>query len=111
MDSFSINAANAVDALNSMLDADHLAIRRLTLHREPTNEDMAHHPTAQVHVRTHRFMNPSIHLDPPELYIGMLGVINGIFGVDESGHGFIGVIVEADGTISRFRLMNEDGDN
>lgn len=73
----------AIGVLNELLRTDEQAITALVEHRVTANAALADHPTAQVMVRDH---GPRI--GP---CIGMLGVINAIFGADENGYGYIGV--------------------
>jgi hypothetical protein len=81
---------DAVDALNSMLVADPAAMQNLLGYRVPCNEALANHPTCQVGGELeHRFVR-------------MLGIINGIFGKDERGWGYIAANLD-DGKLVRFQ--------
>lgn len=81
---------DAVDALNSMLEHDGLAISRLVGHRVGCNDRLAGHPTAQVGARGDGFE------------IGMLGVLNGIFAEVPNGAGPIAAEVDGGGKVVRF---------
>lgn len=80
----------AIDVLNAAKEADLDAIQALVGHRVPCNERLANHPTVQVGRRLEPFS------------VGMLGIINGLFGVDEKEWGFIGAEYKGDGTLLRF---------
>lgn len=71
-----------VDFLNSLLEIDRSAITILCSTRIGCNEELANHPTVQVHASKAKFYS-----------IGFLGIINGLFGVikegEKKGHGFI----------------------
>jgi hypothetical protein len=67
----------AIQALNSMLAADPEAMLALVEARVPCNDALANHPTCQVGG------------DKGAYAVGMLGVLNGIFGKDEAGWGYI----------------------
>ena len=73
----------AVEVLNEALLNDRHAIEALFAHRVPATEALANHPTIQV------LFNP---IGNPTL--GTLGLINGLFGVDDQGWGLIAAIVD-----------------
>lgn len=79
-----IDAAIAV--LNQALEADPEAVAGLVNHRVPCNAKLAAHPTIQV---------------GPD-GVGLLGILNGLFGADPRGWGFICAVLSEDGTILRF---------
>jgi hypothetical protein len=86
-----ITVDQAIDALNSMLEADPRAISALVAQRVPCTRALADHPTAQVGD------------DHGVLLIGLLGVLNGIFGKDEGGWGYISAEVAPVNQVQRFR--------
>jgi hypothetical protein len=90
-------ATQAVNILNEAMRSDPRAIRALfTVHREPCNEKLAKHSTIQIRQ------------DGDSLYsIGVLGLVNGLLGVDESGNGPICALIEDDGSISGFALRSK----
>ena len=73
-----ITPQDAVDLLNEAAKLNAQAIRALVDHRVRVNDKLADHPTIQVAVN--RYEVP---------YLGMLGVLNGLFGIDEHGCGAI----------------------
>ena len=75
MISETISIDDVVEYLNSVLEADPLALRALLCTFIPCNKKLAKHPTAVV--------NPAWH----EGYtIGVIGLINGMFGVGEDNY-------------------------
>jgi hypothetical protein len=86
----------AIERLNSMVLADPHAMQRLCEHRTLCNAALTEHPTAQVVAqRGDQFVGE-------HNIIGMLGVINGIFGVDADGWGFIAAKYEDTGELLEF---------
>lgn len=79
----------AIERLNSMLEVDPDAVARLIETRIPCDE-LADHPTAQVH-----------EAEDGLCYVGHLGLLNGIFGIDDDGWGPICALFE-DGELVRF---------
>ncbi len=80
----------AIATLNSILQADHEAIRKLIERRIPCNQALADHPTVQVDGIADGH------------YVGMLGIINGLFGVDEREWGYIAAQYDDAGQLQRF---------
>lgn len=92
----SITPEDAIRVLNRALKADPAAVAALALSRTACNQALADDPTVQVlWERTGGY------------HVGLLGILNGLFGVDEGGWGAIGADVE-DGEIRRFRVLTED---
>lgn len=83
----------AVKLLNEANDADPDAMSRLISHRTPCNDRMANHPTIQVGKDGSTFL------------VGMLGIINGIYGTRVNGHGFVAAITNDEGEILRFEKI------
>lgn len=77
----------AISVLNTALDADPVAINTLFSFRVPVNTQLSNHPSIRV-----RFNDT----------LGILGLINGLFGTMEDGWGHISALVELDGKIVRF---------
>lgn len=82
----------AIHRLNSMLAYDPDCMHDLVEHRVPCNEDMVRHESAQVY--------PINELGDKGL--GVLGVINGLFGADEEGWGPIAAYFD-EGKLQEFR--------
>jgi hypothetical protein len=72
----SVTLDEAVEFLNGLLALDRPAMAALLLNRVPCGEGLARHPTVQV-MRRNGFQ------------VGLLGVLNGLFGTDENGRGSI----------------------
>lgn len=80
-----------ISFLNELVQIDPQAVDALVRNRVPCNAAMADHPTVQCGKRAEGGFE-----------VGMLGVLNGIFGADHDGWGFICVMYEDDGRIRRF---------
>jgi len=68
--------------LNELIELDKPAIAALIANRVPCNERLAGHPSCQVGVQHGGY------------HVGMLGILNGMFGVDENGWGPITFVFE-----------------
>lgn len=84
-----ISIDDAISYLNDILSIDRPAIAALIANRVPCNEQLAEHPTVQVQPQHGGF------------HVGLLGILNGMFGVDNLSHGPITVVFE-DGNLLRF---------
>lgn len=78
----------AIEALNSMLAADPDAMLALISHRVSCNDALADHPSCQVGG------------EPGAWVVGLLGVLNGIFGTDEQGWGYISATLDDERLLS-----------
>jgi hypothetical protein len=86
---------HAVKILNEALESDHIAVNQLINLRVMCNKELANHPFIQVG-KDNRFQQV--------WWVGLFGIINGLFGVDEEGWGFIEAEIRDDtGLIIRFR--------
>ena len=74
----------AVRVLNEALNADRRAVEGIFGIAFPCNQELAKHPTVQVDGEDHIYGTPSI---------TVLGLINGLFGVDDDDWGYIAKIV------------------
>lgn len=84
--------------LNELLLLDKPATAALLANRVPCNQELADHPTVQVDAQHGGF------------HVGLLGIINGLFGVhDESQYGPICYEFE-NGDLIRFRRTMQAGD-
>jgi hypothetical protein len=88
LEAASVTPAQAVAILNRLVAADVGAMSALVNHRVPANAALRADPTAQC--------------GGPTLTIGMLGVINAIFGVDATNWGHIAVQVGDAGDVEYF---------
>jgi len=89
-----VSVDEVVDFLNELVEIDKDAIARLIATRVSCNESLADHPTVQVMVKDNRFK------------VGLLGIINGLFGVDEKGFGAIAFEYSDDGDLIRSLKTN-----
>lgn len=78
----SVTVDDAVAYLNELIELDRPAMAALIANRVPCNRALANHPTVQVGQRHGGFS------------VGMLGVLNGLFGVDEDDWDFITFVFE-----------------
>lgn len=75
-----------IEYLNELIEVDRVAIAALIANRVPCNEELADHPTVQVYAQHGGFL------------VGMLGILNGLFGIHENGYGPIAFTFE-DGSL------------
>lgn len=68
----------AITLLNDLLERDPEALHTLMETRVPCNDALADHPTVQVGTR-----------EDGTAEVGILGILNGMFGVDSRGRGAI----------------------
>ena len=92
---------HVVAVLNGALEADRDAISELMFTRVKVNtQELVDHPTIQV---------GNLDDDPEgDCYVGPLGLINGLCGVDERSWGFICMVTGKDGKIGRFARLLPD---
>lgn len=77
----SVTIDHVLEVLNRLLATDPVATRDLVLlARVPCNDDLAKDPTIQVR-------GYKVNDDDPAYSVGIIGIINGFFGVDEGGWG------------------------
>lgn len=81
----SVTVDDAIALLNEMLLCDIAATAALLANRVPCNQALADHDTIQVNAQHGAF------------FVGMLGVINGLFGVSNNGSGAIAYVFDNDG--------------
>ena len=92
-----VNLKDVVDYLNSLLKADRRAIQELVSTKVKCNEKLAFHPTVQV-----------IITGPNSYETGVLGVLNGLFGIDEKGDSFIMAVFGENNVLKRFELRSQE---
>lgn len=73
----------AIDVLNRIHAADPIVLQTLIDYRVPCNDAVANDPTVQVGIGK----DPTV----PDngTWVGLLGIINGLFGTNNNGAGFI----------------------
>lgn len=74
-----VSVDEAIEVLNRIHQADHHVLPALMRHRVPCNTAVADDPAVQVGPGPNR----------SGWVIGLLGVLNGIFGADDDGWGYI----------------------
>lgn len=92
----SVTPEQAVQILNEALGADPAAINTMFKHRTKCNEKLANHKRIQVRAYP-------LEGDPGIPNVGVLGLLNGIFGIKPSGYGFIQTELEGE-QIVRFSI-------
>ena len=90
----SITIKEAVDFLNDALNTDSKAVTELFFDRKKCNVYMANHETIQCG------------MIKDEYCVGVLGLLNGMFGIDENGYGAIMMVIE-EGEITKFKKVKE----
>jgi len=92
-----ITIQDAVDVLNEALSLDSEAINALIKARVKCNEDLSNHPSIQIGVN-----------DDGSYRVGLLGIINGLFGADDiTQYGAIGAKMDdTTGQTIKFILMD-----
>ena len=71
----------AILTLNDSIRSDHDAMLALVNSRVPVNKGLANHPTIQV---------------GQDSTLGVMGLINGLFGIKDDGYGYIAMDCETD---------------
>lgn len=71
-----------IELFNELIEIDNPAFGALVANRVPCNEELANHPTVQVGVQNGGYR------------VGLIGIVNGMFGVDENGYGPIALNFE-----------------
>ena len=90
-------AQRVVDYLNDLRERDPAAIHALVETRTPCNEALADHPTCQVAI------------EGSQASVGLLGVLNGLCGVDSQGWGPIAAHYDGD-LLTGFSLRDKPAD-
>ena len=89
-----ISAEDVCFLLNELLELDPKCAQALLSHRVECNEAVAGHATIQVQ----QF------IDDASPKVGVLGLINGMFGVRTDGRGVICANIDTTGKITEFKL-------
>lgn len=92
-----------IEVLNRIHAADPTVLPALIAHRVACNKAVADDPTVQVG----RYGPPQSDI----WEVGLLGVINGIFGIREGSQGWIGAYYDDDRTLLRFGLTGSGEDD
>lgn len=94
----SVTAQDVCDLLNGLLKRDPKAIASLVNNRVPCNDDIANHPTVQVH-----------DIGDGEASLGLIGILNGLFGVDKGRMGPILMTSNQDDVVLGFGVKKSRG--
>lgn len=78
---------NAIEVLNRINEQDPTVLPELFAYRVPCNVGVANDPTVQV-----GFVNDDIESNQYE--VGLLGILNGLFGLDSQGWGYIVAVMD-----------------
>lgn len=93
-------ATKVVALLNAMVAADRCAVAAMIANRVPCSQALAEHPTVQVHAQHGGY------------FVGLLGLLNGLCGVDEKGWGAIAAVFDEPqetgewGTLKGFKVLD-----
>ena len=71
-----------IHLLNELIDLDRPAMGALFANRVPCNPSLADHPTVQVGMQHGGY------------HVGLMGILNGLFGVDDNGWGPIALVFD-----------------
>ncbi len=91
-------AVAVVQLMNEALALDPIAVGKLANFRTPCNGALAGHESIQAG----RYPDPG-----GPTTVGLLGILNGIAGADEATLGAVAAIVEDDGSVIGFRVLEE----
>jgi hypothetical protein len=83
---------HALDLLNEVVLLDPVAAHALIEHRVPCNDGLAQHPTVQVAQGE----------EQGTCVVGLLGILNGLFGTDSEGWGILAAVFDEQGQLVRF---------
>ncbi len=98
-----VTLEEVIDLLNELLLIDRGAITNLIDQRVKCNSELSNHRTVQTTNAQRSFLSER----GDDFFIGVLGLINGIFGIDENGIGPITVMYDGH-KISEFKRSNPD---
>ena len=90
-----ITPAQVVDFLNSLLKVDRRAMECLFNIRIFCNKKMADHPTVQAGAYGDKH------------FIGFVGILNGLFGINSDGWGCISMNLNEDNKLLAFSLLKD----
>jgi len=90
----SVTVQDVCDLFNDVIEKDPGCAKALIETRVPCNAAIADHPTIQVMA------------EGDETRVGLLGFLNGMFGIGEDGMGPICVVMNDDGSLDCMRPMD-----
>lgn len=94
-----IGSSAIVDVLNRIHEADPTVLPKLIDYRVPCNGTLADDPTVQVGRLE----------DEVGWEVGILGILNGIGGIDSSGSGYVAAIYDDEGKLTHFTVLEFEG--
>lgn len=94
-----VSIDDVIKVLNDALDHDRVAMQSLIESRVQCSDSFIEHPSIQVG-----------HNHEGHVEIGMLGIINGLFGTDDMGSGPVGAYYDGSGQLRSFVKMWYDKD-
>jgi len=89
----SVTPKEVCNLLNEMLEQDYDCIHSLITNYVKCNDTVANHPTVQVRK----------YPEDKHPLLGMLGLLNGMFGIDDNGYGAIKYEIDDSGKILAFK--------
>ena len=92
----SVSLEEAIQFLASLVDIDQQAMQALVAARVSCGDDLANHPTVQVCHEGGYYR------------VGLLGIINGLFGIHADGLGPIGAVYDGGTLIGFTRVKGRD---
>lgn len=102
------SAQHFVDVLNRVHESDPTVLPALIAHRVPCNNILAKDPTVQVGLIPSNGTD-TIYADVDRYEVGLLGILNGITGVNAWHYGYIAAVYDDAGTLVRFDAEPEMG--
>ncbi len=91
-----ITLNEAISFLNEILDLNPNLIQKLINDRFPCNQSICDHPTIQVHA--------PISTKGQQPRVGLLGILNGLFGIDQNHFGGITACGDIDKIKKKFNV-------
>lgn len=95
-----VSIDEVIDLLNEIIDLDNNAVNELVNNRVQCSEALAKHPFVQVIA--------SFKGKDKEYCLGLIGIINGFFGVDDNVCGAIAAYFNSKGELISFRRYDKD---
>ena len=103
-----ITVNEAIDTLNRALEKDPDAMNALFSYYVPCNTELAKDPTIQVAVNQKIVCAHGVMGQAEPLTLGILGLINGLFGVDNDMYGYITAVFDDDNKLVRFEKTRKE---
>ena len=101
-----VTPQEAIDVLNRIHAADPTVLPELIAYRVPCNVAVADDPTVQVGPRDDVLQTE--HSDGRDWKVGLLGVLNGIFGIRAQTQGWIAASFDDEHNLTGFVLTGDE---